>query len=151
MVLIDKLTAIANAIRAKTGKTQKLTLDEMVQEIREFGGILVNVTFEITTRTASGEIPVYTSELLKNLSQYVVLVYEAIPQTTFRTIANLGLKTSGKEYDRIRIAANTTGSLWGNGTSNTPMIDENGTVKIEPYASDYAVQINTYRLIVIGE
>ena len=58
MVLIDKLTAIANAIRAKTGKTQKLTLDEMVQEIREFGGILVNVTFEITTRTASGEIPV---------------------------------------------------------------------------------------------
>lgn len=33
MALIDKLTAIANAIRGKTGKTAELTLDEMATEI----------------------------------------------------------------------------------------------------------------------
>lgn len=33
MALTDKLTAIANAIRAKTGKTGSMTLDEMVIEI----------------------------------------------------------------------------------------------------------------------
>ena len=40
MALIDKLNAIGNAIRAKTGKTDKLTLDEMPTEIAsiETGG-----------------------------------------------------------------------------------------------------------------
>lgn len=33
MALTDKLTAIANAIRSKTGKTEPMTLDEMVTEI----------------------------------------------------------------------------------------------------------------------
>ena len=33
MALTDKLTAIANAIRTKTGKTNAMTLDEMVTEI----------------------------------------------------------------------------------------------------------------------
>ena len=36
MALIDKLNAVGDAIRAKTGKSEKLTLDEMVTEI---GGI----------------------------------------------------------------------------------------------------------------
>ena len=33
MALIDKLTAIANAIREKTGRTEDMTLDEMATEI----------------------------------------------------------------------------------------------------------------------
>lgn len=33
MALIDKLTAIANAIRIKTGKTESLTLDQMASEL----------------------------------------------------------------------------------------------------------------------
>lgn len=33
MALIDKLTAIGNAIREKTGKMALLTLDEMPEEI----------------------------------------------------------------------------------------------------------------------
>ena len=107
MVLINQLTAIADAIREQTRKNEKLTLPEMAQEIRELGGILVDETIDITTRTASGEITVYTSERLKNLTKYVVLFYEASPATTMRTIANLGLKTDEKTYDRIKIAVNT--------------------------------------------
>lgn len=37
MALIDKLTAIANAIRSKTGKSNALTLDEMPTEIASIG------------------------------------------------------------------------------------------------------------------
>lgn len=37
MALTDKLTAIANAIRGKTGKTDELTLDEMPAEIANIG------------------------------------------------------------------------------------------------------------------
>ena len=38
MALTDKLTAIANAIRGKTGGTKKLTLDEMVAAINSISG-----------------------------------------------------------------------------------------------------------------
>lgn len=40
MALIDKLTAIADAIRGKTGKTEEMTLEQMVMEIAgiETGG-----------------------------------------------------------------------------------------------------------------
>lgn len=38
MALIDKLNAIGNAIRAKTGKTEKLTLDQMPIEIQSIEG-----------------------------------------------------------------------------------------------------------------
>lgn len=38
MALIDKLNAIGEAIRAKTGKSEKLTLDEMPTEIASISG-----------------------------------------------------------------------------------------------------------------
>lgn len=38
MALTDKLTAIADAIRAKTGKSNTMTLDEMVTEISSISG-----------------------------------------------------------------------------------------------------------------
>lgn len=38
MALTDKLTAIANAIRTKTGKTDSLTLDQMPSEIESISG-----------------------------------------------------------------------------------------------------------------
>ena len=41
MALTNKLTAIANAIRAKTGKTGALSLDQMVTEI---GSITTGIT-----------------------------------------------------------------------------------------------------------
>ena len=44
MALIDKLTAIAEAIRGKTGKADPLTLEQMATEIEgiEAGGIPEN-------------------------------------------------------------------------------------------------------------
>lgn len=48
MALIDKLTAIADAIRGKTGKTEEMTLDQMATEIEgiETGGSSGTETIE---------------------------------------------------------------------------------------------------------
>lgn len=39
MALIDKLTAVADAIRTKTGSTDTMTLDEMAKAITDISGI----------------------------------------------------------------------------------------------------------------
>lgn len=62
MALTDKLTAIADAIRAKTGSAEKLTLDQMPTEIAsiETGGggsfpeLIYETTFEVDSTIASG-------------------------------------------------------------------------------------------------
>lgn len=61
MALIEKLTAIANAIRSKTGKTEGLTLEQMPGEIEEIetGG--------------SGGNPSYTGEICSMFAERVVI------------------------------------------------------------------------------
>lgn len=46
MALTDKLTAVANAIRVKTGKTEKMTLEQMSEEISEISGSSGNSNFD---------------------------------------------------------------------------------------------------------
>lgn len=51
MALTNKLTAIADAIRGKTGSTNKLTLDEMptaISNISSGGGDIPEEAFNIT-------------------------------------------------------------------------------------------------------
>jgi hypothetical protein len=60
MALIDKLSAIGDAIRAKTGKTDKLTLDEMPKEIESIktGGGVSDPVIEPLEITENG---IYTA------------------------------------------------------------------------------------------
>ena len=53
MALTDKLTAIGDAIRTKTGKTATMTLDQMVTEIK---GIETGASAEETTVTFKGNL-----------------------------------------------------------------------------------------------
>ena len=58
MALTDKLTAIANAIRARTGKTESLTLDQMPTEIESIttgGGSSDDVHYVTFRNEATGE------------------------------------------------------------------------------------------------
>lgn len=69
MALIDKLTALGDAIRNKTGKTKKLTLDQMVEEINTLrqapmytvrflnGDVVLQ-----TSQVREGETPVFVGE-----------------------------------------------------------------------------------------
>ena len=55
MALTDKLTAIGNAIRSKTGKSAALTLPEMVTEIGSItGGFENEVVFSALNSSAQG-------------------------------------------------------------------------------------------------
>ena len=62
MALTDKLTAIANAIRAKTGKTAKMTMTEMVTEIGSISGGLDELV--------DGSIDKYESSKITKISAY---------------------------------------------------------------------------------
>lgn len=58
MALTDKLTAIANAIRAKTGKTESLTLEQMPTEIESIttgGGSSADCCYVTFRNEATGE------------------------------------------------------------------------------------------------
>ena len=69
MALIDKLTALGDAIRSKTGKTEKLTLDQMIEEINTLrqapmytvrflnGDVVLQ-----TSQVREGETPVFVGE-----------------------------------------------------------------------------------------
>lgn len=58
MALIDKLTALGDAIRSKTGKTEKLTLDQMVVEINS-----LRQTPMYTVRFLNGDVVLQTSQV----------------------------------------------------------------------------------------
>ena len=59
MALTDKLTAIADAIRSKTGTTEPMTLDEMVTAI-------ANDNYTIGTSS----VPCYLSQLPVNFNEF---------------------------------------------------------------------------------
>ena len=57
MALINKLTAIADAIRGKTGKTEEMTLDQMVTEIEGISGGGGDELFNtLVDRSISGKV-----------------------------------------------------------------------------------------------
>ena len=79
MALTDKLTAIANAIRSKTGKTDALTLEQMPSEIKSIssGGITPSGTKNIT---ANGEFDVTQfASVLVNVASKTETVTVTVP------------------------------------------------------------------------
>lgn len=74
MALTDKLTAIADAIRDKTGGTEKLTLDQMPTEIENIGGgyVLESVTIE------DGYISIDLPEAIADPTSFEVKVNAAV-------------------------------------------------------------------------
>lgn len=98
MALTDKLTAIANAIRAKTGGTATMTLDEMPTEIASIsgGGDITDGTV-IHARDASGyptSMTVYGTPILR----YAYSSKNASSQ--YRKVSNLVLDDSVLSIDR---------------------------------------------------
>ena len=95
MALTDKLTAIANAIRAKTGGTDTLTLDEMALEIGNIGGSDENALID-------GSITEYSNETVENVRSYAIsqcrqltkLVIPAVKTTSLHSVSNCTALTS---------------------------------------------------------
>ena len=82
MALTDKLTAIANAIRAKTGKTAKMTMAEMVTEI----GNLSGAENDIISGELSGE---YTNDSVSMLNNYALAYHSGLTSVSFPNVSSI--------------------------------------------------------------
>ena len=111
MALTDKLTAIANAIREKTGKTDLLTLDDMPNEIASIasGG---DSTMEdgLITRTLTE----YKNNRVVTVGSYALANFASLEKVTLPMAETLGTyafanDTSLKTIDIL--GGGTLGSL----------------------------------------
>lgn len=84
MALTEKLTAIANAIRAKTGKTAKMTMAEMVTEIGNIGG---NVADEDGLVTRS--IAQYENDRVKSVGTYAFYECGRLTSVSFQNATSI--------------------------------------------------------------
>lgn len=108
MALINKLNSIGDAIRSKTGGTDKLTLDAMPSAILSIatggsGGSLqmakitraTNATFDISNYVADGDMFILLFSVGRTTYARGMLVGQAIPSGTplYSTTSNTGSST----------------------------------------------------------
>ena len=123
MALTDKLTAIGNAIRGKTGGTDLLTLDQMATEISNIsssgGGSwsTATITAPTTTYNKTFDISNYVSDNNKNWMLFLSATYSSSYSWETAFIAPFlselydSTKTYGLIYTKSR---NNNGSSSGN-------------------------------------
>lgn len=158
MALTDKLTAIADAVRAKTGGAELLTLDEIAAAIASIdaggggggasGIVLVDETVTMANNGSTVATTIYKSDSLKNLSWYFALLVKLNP-----------ILDSGA-YEVVQFSRNSdfpaqavrwTGSGYSaNHTGNYLDITESGEVRVlTSNVSTLPLLAGDYRLIVI--
>lgn len=92
MALTDKLNAIGNAIRQKTGKTEKLTLDEMPTEIAgiETGGGGTNTESEELASFLANTMTVLDNSLVTTLRTRVCQAATKLITVNLPNVTSLG-------------------------------------------------------------
>ena len=158
MSVNEKMTAIADAIREKTGGTDPLTLDAMAEAIAgiETGGggasgiVLVDetVTLANNATSANTSIVIFQSEKLKNLEWYFALFVKLNPNLAsgayevVQYVRNSNYQTQATRW---------TGSGYsGNHAFNYMNISANGEVSVNTNnVNTMPLLAGTYRLIVI--
>ena len=131
MALTDKLTAIADATRAKTGTTNQMTLDEIATAINGISGgkEMIHARYTMPTGAKSSftiEYPLFSSRADMNFPFYLVFgVYINNFQGTFNKI----VKADAKKLTIDEIAE------FGGSSAINYSIDET-KIKIDAYPSD---------------
>lgn len=95
MALTDKLTAIGNAIRSKTGSSGLLTLDEMPQEIQSIqtGG---SGDTALVDSILSGTITSYSSDNVVSLRQYALYDCSNLVELNLPNLTTMGTGALGR-------------------------------------------------------
>lgn len=112
MPLTSKLSAIGEAIRAKTGKTEKLTLDEMPQEIQSIQGdgsatdTLLDYVLEKPCKVVSDEVTVLRDYLFYKASDLVELNLPNLKTLGAYSISNTGV--TSLEFPKLEAVAPTS-------------------------------------------
>lgn len=137
MALINKLEAIGNAIRSKTGGTSKLTLDGMVQAING-----LKTTF--STQTKSVDISTNGTTTINKDSSY-----DGMTKVT----VNVNVPTPTPSYDTPSITVSSGGLITAsaNGKSNTQQLTTQSAKTVTPTKSTQtAVQSGRYTTGVVS-
>ena len=151
MALTDKITAIANAIRAKDGSTATMTLDQMPEKIAAISSSpIVDDSLENTVQyrqmnaTAAGFLA--DVDYTENANDYsvtkVIPYYSAT--TTYSKEEPDGLK--------VKVPANTTLTVTQGGKTRSDVVSDDGTIyNMEPLkAGTFAFSGKTYKIVPEG-
>lgn len=151
MALTDKLTAIANAIRAKDGSTATMTLDQMPEKIAAISGSpIVDDSLENTIQyrqmnlSAAGFLA--DVDYTENANDYsvtkVIPYYSAT--TTYSKEEPDGLK--------VKVPANTTLTVAQGGKTRSEAVSGAGVIyNVEPLkAGTFAFSGKTYKIVPEG-
>ena len=87
MSVNEKMTAIADAIREKTGGTELLTLDDMATEI---ANISVSGTEDVFVSFVERTATEFQNENIKTISQYICYNYTTLKGVDFPNLATIG-------------------------------------------------------------
>lgn len=129
MALTDKLAAIADAIRGKTGGTASLTLEEMVSAITGLSTGIVSAEYLGSTGTGSSGTTFTVTKIPIMLVTY---------QGSSSGIAILKL-SSGRTYYSLMLNRS--------GKPRSTSVDESAlTITIAPYYSDGYISLNVIAL-----
>lgn len=129
MALTDKLAAIADAIRGKTGGTASLTLEEMVSAITGLSTGIVSAEYLGSTGTGSSGTTFTVTKIPIMLVTY---------QSSASGIAILKL-SSGRTYYSLMLNRS--------GKPRSTSVDESAlTITIAPYYSDGYISLNVIAL-----
>lgn len=151
MALTDKLTAIANAIRAKDGSTATMTLDQMPEKIVAISGSpIVDDNLENTVQyhqmNATAAEFIADVDYTENANDYsvtkVIPYYSAT--TTYSKEEPDGLK--------VKVPANTTLTVTQGSKTRTDVVSGAGTIyNIEPLkAGTFSFGGKTYKIVPEG-
>ena len=90
MALIEKLEAIGEAIRGKTGGSELLTLDQMAAEIEglEIGGGGSDIEDAIVQRTISGD---YTNNRITKIGDYAFRACSSLASVNVANVTSIGV------------------------------------------------------------
>lgn len=107
MALIDKLNAIGDAIRSKTGKEDKLTLEQMVTEIE---GIEVGGNTEMEDSLVARNSTEYVNDRVEHIGYQAFRYYSSLKRCSFanvKTVAQYAFSDCGA-LEKVNIPNATT-------------------------------------------
>ena len=139
MALTDKLTAIANAIRSKTGGSDLLTLDEMPQEIQSIqtggGG---DADTALADSIIDGTITSYSSDSLTEVTGYGLSRLSDLVEVSLSNVETVGNYAISNDEKLSSLSIPKVKSI-GNNTINYVDIESFDCPELE-YIGDYALR-----------